>query len=69
MVDSLERAICLFPQQEIRERIENKSGEELYLTKSFIMKTKRNTFIKQLLRNCLSTMSSDFHNDTGNFEG
>ena len=39
-----------------RGKIENKGGEDLYLTKRFIMKTMRNTFIEQLLSNCYATL-------------
>ena len=46
------RTVCLFRQQGIRERIGNKSGEDPCLAKRFIMKTKENIFIKQLLSNC-----------------
>ena len=42
----LEIKVCLFRQQGIRERIGNEGREDLYLTKPFIMKTKRNIFIK-----------------------
>ena len=48
----LDRTVCLFRQQEIRERVGNKGREDLYLTIRFIMKIKRNIFIKQLLTNC-----------------
>ena len=65
---SLERTVYLLRQQAIRERIGNKGGKDLYLTKRFIMKTKKNIFIKQLLSNCRVTLSTDFHNDTSNIE-
>ena len=35
-----------FNNKKIREKIGNKGGEDLYLTKCFIMKTKRRFFIK-----------------------
>ena len=47
----------------------NKGGKELYLTKRFIMKTKRNIFIKQLLSNFSATLGSNFHNGASNYEG
>ena len=49
---SLERTVCLFQQQGVREKIGNKGEEDLHLTKYFTIKTKRNVFIKQLLCNC-----------------
>ena len=65
---SLERTVYLLRQQAIREKIGNKGGKDLYLTKRFIMKTKKNIFIKQLPSNCRVTLSTDFHNDTSNIE-
>ena len=64
---SLERTVCLFPQQGISKKIGNKGGEELYLTKRFIMKTKKNFFYQAIAMKLLRTLSSDFHNDTSNF--
>ena len=39
------------------------------MKKHFKIKTMRNIFTKQLLSNCSANLSSDFHNETRNFEG
>ena len=47
---SLEIIFCLFVQQEIRETRGNHGGKDLYLIKHFIVKAKKNIFIKQFLK-------------------